>query len=69
MKDIMIQIFHFFILLCRNKTVAFESYEQFSEVSDVKLNYSSLYNAMVYPFTRMIIYGVIWYQGEKQIFF
>jgi len=27
-------------------------------------NTSNLYNAMIYPFTRMVIYGVIWYQGE-----
>ena len=31
---------------------------------DVKLNYSSLYNAMIHPFTRMTIYGAIWYQGK-----
>ncbi len=32
------------------------------------LNHSNLYNAMVYPFTRMVIYGVIWFQGKQQNF-
>jgi hypothetical protein len=61
----MIHTFHFLILLCRNQTGAFESHEKFFEISDVKLNYSSLYHGMIYPFTRMVIYGVIWYQGEE----
>ncbi|UJR06674.1 hypothetical protein I4U23_010960 [Adineta vaga] len=26
---------------------------------------SSLYNGMIHQFTRMVIYGVIWYQGES----
>ena len=28
------------------------------------LNHSNLFNAMIHPFTRMVIYGVIWYQGR-----
>ncbi|CAF1191158.1 unnamed protein product [Adineta ricciae] len=28
------------------------------------VNHSNLFNAMIYPFTRMVIYGSIWYQGE-----
>jgi hypothetical protein len=31
----------------------------------VSLNASNLYNAMIYPFTRTVIYGVIWYQGKQ----
>ncbi len=31
----------------------------------VTLNHSDLYNAMIYPFTRMVIYGSIWYQGRS----
>jgi sialate O-acetylesterase len=30
----------------------------------VPRNHSSLFNAMIYPFTRTVIYGTIWYQGE-----
>jgi len=26
---------------------------------------SELFNAMMYPFTRMTIYGTIWYQGNE----
>lgn len=28
---------------------------------------SSLFNSMIYPFTRMVIYGTIWYQGEQNV--
>jgi sialate O-acetylesterase len=27
-------------------------------------NHTDLFNAMIYPFTRTVIYGAIWYQGE-----
>jgi len=36
---------------------------KYSEV-DVMLNNSVLYNGMIHPFTRMVIKGVIWYQGR-----
>jgi sialate O-acetylesterase len=29
------------------------------------LNHSDLYNAMIHPFTHMVIYGAIWYQGKQ----
>jgi uncharacterized protein YlbG (UPF0298 family) len=34
----------------------------------VSLDKSSLYNSMIYPFTRMVVYGSIWYQGKQQNF-
>jgi len=46
--------FHLFsLILYRNGTIPI-----------VSLNDSSLFNAMIHPFTRMVIYGVIWYQGK-----
>ena len=30
----------------------------------IPTNHSSLFNSMLYPFTRLVIYGVIWDQGE-----
>jgi hypothetical protein len=32
------------------------------------VNNSNLYNAMIYPFTRMVIYGALWYQGKRILF-
>jgi len=31
---------------------------------DIILNNTVLYNAMIYPFTRMAIKGALWYQGK-----
>lgn len=31
---------------------------------NVVIGNSDLYNAMIYPFMRIVIYGVIWYQGR-----
>jgi len=30
----------------------------------IPTNHSCLFNSMIYPFTRLVIYGVIWDQGE-----
>jgi len=35
-----------------------------SESTPIPTNYSCLYNGVIHPFTRMVIYGAIWYQGE-----
>ncbi|CAF3431994.1 unnamed protein product [Rotaria sp. Silwood1] len=32
---------------------------------NIVLNNTVLYNAMIHPFTRMVIKGAIWYQGEN----
>jgi hypothetical protein len=31
-------------------------------------NETDLFNAMIYPFTRTVIYGAIWYQGKPTTF-
>jgi hypothetical protein len=38
-----------------------------SEVGII-LNNSVLYNAMIHPFTRMVIKGALWYQGMHLYF-
>jgi hypothetical protein len=48
----------------RTEAVATQSYDEDS-IFNVALNYSNLYNSMLYPFTRTVIYGVIWYQGKQ----
>ncbi|CAF2590172.1 unnamed protein product [Rotaria sp. Silwood2] len=45
------------------KQIPLQPYGQSSEM--VSLNNSNLFNAMIYPFTRMVVYGAIWYQGES----
>ncbi|CAF3256528.1 unnamed protein product [Rotaria socialis] len=32
-------------------------------------NNTKLFNSMIYPFMRIVIYGVIWYQGESNILY
>jgi hypothetical protein len=39
-----------------------DNHQSDSEV-DVILNNTVLYNAMIHPLTRMVIKGIIWYQG------
>ena len=46
----------------RNGSVAIEPYDK--PPAAVSIAHSQLYNAMIYPFTRMVIYGALWYQGE-----
>ncbi len=38
--------------------------EAHDEAFVIPTNHSCLFNSMIYPFTRMVIYGVAWYQGE-----
>ncbi len=58
-------LFYFFsFTLYRSGDVAIQSYDEPSVM--MQLNHSNLFNAMIYPFTRMVIYGAIWYQGRQQ---
>jgi sialate O-acetylesterase len=53
--------FIYFLRFCfyRSGNVAIESY-------DVPPGaHSCLFNSMIYPFTRMVVYGSIWYQGKN----
>ncbi len=45
--------------------IAIQPYQQSSITAS--LNHSNLFNSMIYPFTRMVIYGSIWYQGKNNI--
>jgi hypothetical protein len=51
-----------FFLFCRSEDMTIQSYGNMAE--PIPTNYSCLYNAMIHPFTRMVIYGVAWYQGK-----
>jgi sialate O-acetylesterase len=44
-----------------NETVT----DRLFESNDYPSNHSCLFNSMIYPFTRMVIYGAIWYQGTN----
>ncbi len=46
--------------------MAIESYDEPHD--GVPTNHSCLFNAMIYPFTRMVIYGSLWYQGNIKEF-
>ncbi|UJR14163.1 hypothetical protein I4U23_001158 [Adineta vaga] len=46
-----------------NEKVPLQSYDKSTEI--ISLSNSNLFNAMIYPFTRMVVYGSIWYQGES----
>ncbi len=51
-------------LFYRSGNVAIQSYNEPS-VTDLPVNHTGLFNSMIYPFTRMVIYGSIWYQGKS----
>jgi hypothetical protein len=39
--------------------------QSYDEPSVASINNTNVYNAMIYPFTRMVVYGSIWYQGNN----
>jgi hypothetical protein len=47
----------------RSEDVTIETYDE----SDFPIprNHSILFNSMIYPFTRIVIYGVAWDQGKQ----
>jgi hypothetical protein len=49
-------------LFGRSDDMAIESYD--NPAGPIPTNYSCLWNSMIHPFTRMVIYGVAWYQGK-----
>jgi len=56
-------IVYFLLFLHRNDDVMIEPYnEPFPSIS---LGASGLFNSMIYPFMRTVIYGAIWYQGKE----
>ena len=55
----------FLLMIINSEMVPLQSYNQPLQIRET-LNNSNLYNAMIYPFTRMVIYGAIWYQGRKE---
>jgi hypothetical protein len=49
--------------MCRNESVVPKLDDQYFNPPNV--NFTDLFNAMIHPLTRMVIYGAIWYQGRK----
>jgi hypothetical protein len=61
----MINLFLYLLpILYRSGDVAIQPYNERSPA--LSLSNSNLYNAMIYPFMRTVIYGAIWYQGKEQ---
>ncbi len=48
----------------RSPQIAMENDPQSNTEVDVTLNNTVIYNAMIHPLTRLVIRGIIWYQGR-----
>jgi hypothetical protein len=69
-KFLALLYFHFielFSILFRNGDITIQTYDE--SFALIPVNHSCLFNSMIYPFTRMVIYGVIWYQGKQFLYF
>jgi len=58
-----ISLLYFLSRLYRKGHVPIQSYNEPTAMAS--LNYSNIFNAMIYPFTRMVIRGAVWYQGKQ----
>jgi sialate O-acetylesterase len=56
-------VFLFVWTIHRSENVQLQPYEEPFRVRETRNNLN-LFNAMIYSFTRMVIYGAIWYHGE-----
>jgi hypothetical protein len=67
-------LYCFSSIIYRSEDVAIQPYDKvpiFKSDNGAPINgpnQTDLYNAMIYPFTRTVIYGVIWYQGKTTQF-
>ena len=61
-------------IVFRGENVAMQAHDEVpviranNEVPINGPNNTDLFNAMIYPFTRIVIYGAIWYQGKTTKF-
>ena len=53
-----------FYIFIRNAVVPLQLQDQRLEA--ISPNNTKLFNSMIYPFMRTVIYGVIWYQGNRK---
>jgi len=58
---------YFLLFLYRDGNVAIQPYDGSSVMAP--FNYSDMYNSMIHPFMRTVIYGAIWFQGNQQNFY
>ncbi len=62
------------MIICRSENVAMQPHDEVPIIrpnNDIPINgpnHTDLFNAMIYPFTRTVIYGAIWYQGKIKEF-